>query len=210
MEVNQPAPARVGDRRVRRSRTALMQAAVALVAERGATAVTVSELAEAADVSRQLVYQQFGDRDTLLLEAALDLARRELVPLITQTPQTPGGRTAVLAMTRHFAHHRSFYRAMLTGPCAFRLNRALHGLLGPFNEQLVRRMSDQPLAPELVGDLTGFITGGSAAVFNAWVTDGPDPLDPEAFADRLMRMLSVITGALDELAIALPEKRQRR
>jgi hypothetical protein len=37
----------------------------------------------AADVSRQLVYQQFGDRDTLLLEAALDLATTELVRRVT-------------------------------------------------------------------------------------------------------------------------------
>jgi AcrR family transcriptional regulator len=71
-----PLPA---DRRARRSRRALMRAAVALVGERGSTNVPVSDLAEAADVSRQLVYQQFGDRDTLLLEAALDLATDELV-----------------------------------------------------------------------------------------------------------------------------------
>ena len=77
MELNPAEPAR--DRRVRRSRAALMRAAVALVSERESTAVTVSEIAEAADVSRQVLYQQFGDRDALLLEAALDLVRRELL-----------------------------------------------------------------------------------------------------------------------------------
>ncbi|MFE7836069.1 TetR family transcriptional regulator [Streptomyces sp. NPDC057474] len=39
-----------------------------------------SDIAEAADVSRRVVYQHFGDRDTLLLEAGLGLARRELLP----------------------------------------------------------------------------------------------------------------------------------
>ena len=72
-------PAR--DRRVRRSRAALMAAAITLVTERGTADVPVSDLAEAADVSRRLVYQQFRDRDTLLLEAALDLAGRGCSPL---------------------------------------------------------------------------------------------------------------------------------
>lgn len=68
------------DRRVRRSRAALMAAAVRLVSERGTSDIPVTDLAEAADVSRRLVYLQFGDRDTLLTEAAIDLVRRELLP----------------------------------------------------------------------------------------------------------------------------------
>jgi AcrR family transcriptional regulator len=185
-----------------------MRAAVTLVAGRGTTAVTVSDIAEAADVSRQLVYLQFRDRESLLLAAALDLAERELVPRITQSPD--GGRMRVLATTRHFAEHRSFYRAMLTGPCAFQLTKALNGLFSPFSEQLVHLMSDQRLPPELVEDLTGFVVGGWAAVFNTWVVEDPGPLDAEAFADRLMRMLSVITGATREPAGTTDEKEQRR
>ena len=75
-------PAR--DRRVRRSRAVLMAAAVTLVSERGTADVPVAEIADTADVSRRLVYQQFHDRETLLLEAALDLARRELLPRFTE------------------------------------------------------------------------------------------------------------------------------
>ncbi|MFI1212945.1 TetR family transcriptional regulator [Streptomyces sp. NPDC020802] len=37
--------------------------------ERGTSAVALSDIAEAADVSRKVVYQPFGDRDTQLLEA---------------------------------------------------------------------------------------------------------------------------------------------
>src|SRR5215472_1591063 len=70
---------RTRDRRVVRSRSALMRAAVALVGERGTTAVPIPDIAEAADVSRQLVYLHFGNREMLLLEAALDLARKELL-----------------------------------------------------------------------------------------------------------------------------------
>jgi AcrR family transcriptional regulator len=189
---------RAQDRRVLRSRSALMRAAVALVAERGTTAVSLSDIAEAADVSRQLVYLQFGDRDALLLEAALDLARRELLPHLQDAPEALAGRSRALATARHFADHRSFYRAMLTGSCAFALNRALNGLLIPLNWLLATRMLGERHEPATAGDLATFLTGGGAAIFNTWVIEGEDPLDPEQFTDRLMHMLSVLTGAVHE------------
>ena len=86
--------ASVTDKRVRRSRAALMHAAIALVSERGTAAVSISDIAEAADVSRPVLYQHFGDRDTLLLETALDLAARELLPRITDTTDTSSTDTS--------------------------------------------------------------------------------------------------------------------
>src|SRR2546421_10108622 len=80
MQSESSQESRTRDRRVQRSRSALMAAAVRLVSERGTTTIPVTDLAEAANVSRQLVYLQFGDRESLLVEAAVDLLRRELVP----------------------------------------------------------------------------------------------------------------------------------
>jgi len=182
------------DRRVRRSRAALMGAAVALVSQQGTAAVALSELAEAADVSRQVVYQQFGDRDTLLLAAALDLASRELLPRLAEAPLTAFDRGPALAMARHFAQHRAFYRALLTGSCAFALNKGLTELLIPVNRQIVRGMFGESLDPRTVDDLATFLTGGGAAFFNTWVVEGADPLDPEEFADRLLRLMPIVAA----------------
>jgi len=187
------APAR--DRRVRRSRAALLGAAIALVSERGTTAIPLSDIAEAADVSRQLIYQQFGDRDTLLLEAALDLAQRELLPAVADaSPAT--GRAKALAMARYFADYRLFYRAMLTGACAFDLNKALTGMIMPLNRRVVQRIYGEQLDGDMVEGIALFLTGGAAAIFNDWVVEGTDPLDPEEFTDRYMRMVSVVTDAM--------------
>jgi AcrR family transcriptional regulator len=161
---------------------------VELVGERGTTNVAVSELAEAADVSRQLIYQQFGDRDSLLLEAAVDLARRELAEPID--PDREVAANGIAAALHHFAQHRAFYRAMLTGPCAYRLTVALSDLLSPFNRELVRRMPG--VRADVVDDLTMFVTGGWAAVINDWIINGPEPLDVDAFAARLMKLLRAI------------------
>jgi AcrR family transcriptional regulator len=194
MEIESTA-ASVQDRRVRRSRAALMHATITLVSERGTAAVAISDIADAADVSRPVLYQHFGDRDTLLLEAALDLAARELLPRITGTaPADPRGRA--LAVARHFADHRAFYRAMLMSSSGFALNRSISGLLLPVNRQLVQQMSGSTLDPQVAEDLATFVTGGGAALVNTWVVEGADPLDPEAFTDRLMRVVPVAIGAL--------------
>jgi AcrR family transcriptional regulator len=196
MEADWTTEAPAKDRRVRRSRAALLRAAVELVADRESAAVPVSDIAEAADVSRQVLYQQFGDRDTLVLEAALDLVRRELLDGLPD-PATPGGeRASMLALAGHFAAHRRFYRALLTSSSAFALNKALTSLFLPLNRQLVGRLHGDRLGPRGVDDLARFLTGGAAAVVNTWVVEGPDPLDPEEFADRHMAIRAVVTATI--------------
>jgi len=182
---------------VRRSRAALFAAAVRLVTERQTTAISVSDLAEAADMSRRVVYLQFQDRDTLLLEAALDLLRREHLDEsrggIGDAPESRA--TSVLAMAAHFAEHQTFYRTMLTGTCAYAFNKELCGLFAPFNRQIVLQRHGPDLDPGIVDDLTDFLTGGVAAIVHTWIVDGPAPLVPEDLTSRLARLLPLITGA---------------
>jgi AcrR family transcriptional regulator len=165
-----------------------MAAAVALVTERDTADVPVSDIAEAADVSRRLVYQQFGDRDTLLLEAALDLARRELLPRVAESPQSADRDDRMLAVAQHMAAYRPFYRALLTSPCAFALTKALNSLLLPVNRDGVRQLFGDRLDAHTIEDLATFMTGGWGAFVLTWVVEGPQPLDPEQFTDRLQRI----------------------
>ncbi|MGW0711413.1 TetR/AcrR family transcriptional regulator [Streptomyces sp. NPDC002643] len=169
-----------------------MRAAFALVTEQGTAAVALSDIAEAADVSRRLVYEHFGDRDTLLLEAGLDLARRELLPRLQDGTDQLTAREQTLALCQHFAEHRTFYRALLTSSCGVALNRGLISLLVPVNRESLRRLYGNRLAPDTVDDLATLLSGGGSAFFTTWVVEGADPLDPEAFADRLLRVTSVL------------------
>ncbi|WP_035737858.1 TetR/AcrR family transcriptional regulator [Glycomyces arizonensis] len=186
--LHQAAPAK--DRRVRRSRAALLDATVALVTEHGTAAVPLSEIAEVADVSRQLVYQHFGDRETLLLEAALDLAGAELIPRLEAIVGPDGTRERVLAVARHFAAHRVFYRALCNSSVAFAMNKALTAMLLPCNRQAVRRALGEDADAREVEDFSLFLTGGGAAFVSTWVVEGGDPLDPEEFTERFMRLVA--------------------
>ena len=178
------------DPRVRRTRAAVLRAAFDLVSERGTTAVTISEIAEAADVSRRVVYQHFGDLDSVLLEAGLDLARRELLPRLADLREPVDGRAETLVMTRHFADNQVFYRALLTGSCAFALDRGLISLMLPLNRQGVAHKYGDRLSAQAIDDLATFITGGASAFVTTWVVDGAP--DPEAFTDRLLNVISLM------------------
>jgi AcrR family transcriptional regulator len=179
------------DRRVLRSRSSLMAAAVRLVSERGTTSLPVAELSDAADVSRQLVYLQFGDRDGLLVAAAADLVERELIREIRGDGLPRHAR--ILATARHFAEYRAFYRAMLTGSCAFPMTQALNRLFGTLVDPAGLREVFGGLDESAARDLAALITGGAGAIVNDWVIDADEPLDPEALADRLARVISAIT-----------------
>lgn len=188
MDLHETEPAL--DPRVRRTRAAVLRAAVDLVSARGTTAVTVSEIAEAADVSRRVVYQHFGDLDAVLLEAGLDLARRELLPRLTNAGQPLDPREETLAVTRHFAEHQVFYRALLTGSSAYALDRGLISLLLPVNRLGVEHQYGDRLSGQVVDDVAAFITGGAGSFITAWVIEGAH--DPEAFTDRLIAVISAL------------------
>ncbi|CAM5302787.1 TetR/AcrR family transcriptional regulator [Streptomyces aurantiogriseus] len=187
-------------RRVLRSRAALMAAAVRLVSERGTTAIPVIDFSEAADVSRQLVYIQFGDRDALLVAAATDLVERELIPEVGD--DSAPHRARLLAMARHFVRHRPFYRAMLTGSCAFPMTRALNRLFGSLITMTGLRETFGDLDEATAEDLKALITGGTGAIVNDWLIDADDPLDPEELADRLLRLSTVLVSSRPALAPA--------
>ena len=178
---------------MRRSRAALMGAAVRLVSERGTTDIPVTDLAEAADVSRRLVYLQFGDRDALLVAAAADLVTRELLAGDAAGPASEAGEAGVLALARHFAAYRSFYRAMVTGSCAFAMTRTLDGLFSAANRVAVRELFG-PLDGAAEHDLARFVAAGTGGVVNDWLIDGADPLDPEDLARRLLRLRAALAA----------------
>lgn len=167
-----------------------MAAAVRLVSEQGTTTLPVADLSNAADVSRQLVYLQFGDRDALLVAAAADLVERELLPEVRD--DSAPHRVRLLAMARHFARHRSFYRAMLTGSCAFPMARALNRLFAPLVTGEGLREVFGELDETTARDLAAMFTGGTGAIVNDWVIEAADPLDPEELADRLLRVTTVL------------------
>lgn len=183
----------VGDRRVQRTRAALLAAAVRLVSERGTTSIAVTDLADAASVSRQVVYLQFGDRDSLLAAAAMDLAERELYPLFPDL-SADTLRSRVLAAARHLAGHHRFYRALVTGSCNFALRTAAIRSFDQLHRQKPVPILDTLPPPDAAVAGT-FVVGGVMAVIDDWLlADREREPDPLVLTDRLLALAVTFTG----------------
>ncbi|NEW47989.1 TetR/AcrR family transcriptional regulator [Nocardia cyriacigeorgica] len=184
------------DPRVRRTRAALLAAAVTVVTAHGSTDFSVTELADAAGVSRRVLYQHFGDLDGLLVAAAVELMTRELAPAMIELARAttgPAGEQSVpiAEFAAHFAAHRRFYRALLTGSCAYAAHRQVGELFAPFSQAAARQLFDD-LDDHLAAEIGAYFTAGTTMSFAQWIIDAPEPLDPEQFADRLGRVQTVL------------------
>lgn len=104
------------DRRIERTRRAVVDATVDLVSRRGSH-VGMTEIAQAAGVSRKAVYENFGSRDQVLLQTTVNLLRAEL-SLKSATLSGEGDVLERLAHTvaDHMIEYRDYYTAVLSGP----------------------------------------------------------------------------------------------
>lgn len=86
-------------------KNALRAAAAALLAERGAEALSLREISQAAGVSHAAAYRHYADKQALLADLA-EAGFRELVAINRQTvAATPGGPVAQLqALGRAYVH----------------------------------------------------------------------------------------------------------
>lgn len=172
---------------MRRTRAALYSAAVRLVSERQSTSVSLTELADEADLSRQAVYSHFPDRDSVLVAAGIDLIEQQLFPDLLDCE---GGdwQSMVLLATRHLAHYRSFYRALGAGPCAYQAEKAVVGAVSRMQQEPDGRLMDG-----LDGDVATFVIGGCFSLFTQWLSADTPP-EPDAMTDRLLGLVAQLFG----------------
>ncbi len=83
---------------------------------------------------------------------------------------------------------------MLTGSCAYAAIRTVNSLFRPYSVAGARQLFGD-LDEQAAGEVADFFTGATAMALTGWLVDGPVPLDPDGFAERLPRIQSVITGA---------------
>ncbi|AHH18389.1 putative transcriptional regulator, TetR family [Nocardia nova SH22a] len=176
----------LSDPRVRRSRAAIMDATIALVTERETSAISMTELAEAAGVSRPVLYQHYGDRDRILCAAMTALIDRELMPNFA--PDLADPLLAAQTLTEHFAHHRRFYRALLLGPAALMVLRTITDLFIASGAEALRQRSDGTVSEARIHELAKFLSSGGAMALAEWLVDGSEPLDPATRAAMLIRL----------------------
>lgn len=166
------------DRRIERTRKAVVDATVELVARRGSH-VGMTEIAHAAGVSRKAVYENFGSRDQVLLQTTVNLLRAQLA-LKSATFTGEGDILERLAHTvvDHMSEYRDYYSAVLSGPGGYLASNALVVQLAAAYRQLrhdqhqsgVSALHDRFLIHGLLGVLTEALVEHDSADLHAVVT----------------------------------------
>lgn len=167
------------DRRVHRTRTALYDALVALIRERGVEAVTVEDIIRRADVSRSTFYAHFTGKHDLL---AKSLDRLKAMLEAVAAAEAVDGTAWSLALFRHIEAYSDVYHALAGAAEGQVLRQAIRGVLVGF----VRDRVATP--PGLPATLAAAYAADCLMTTITWWLERQPGLPPEA-VDHLFRRL---------------------
>lgn len=100
------------DRRIQRTRGLLQDALVELIMEKGYEAITIQDILDRANVGRSTFYENFYDKDDLLLSGFEHLRDDFEQYLAVQVINDESPWQLSLSMFRHAQEHRQLYQAM--------------------------------------------------------------------------------------------------
>ncbi len=167
------------DARIVRTRRRLQEALFALARERGIDHVSVSDIAERAEVNRSTFYQHYSDKETLLADA-LDLVAQEAGAKIDGIdPTAPLAPEVLVEFLQHIETHADLYSRVFTEPgygvVLARLRDQLHVAIMAAAEGHESHQVDVP--PDVVA---AGVAGSIIGVIGAWLSREDRPPAVEA------------------------------
>ncbi|MDR7303774.1 TetR/AcrR family transcriptional regulator [Haloactinomyces albus] len=180
----------VEDRRTKRTRRALSDALVALVLERGFTALTVEDIAERADVARATFYSHVQGKEELFARVTsdlmADLAERTR-PAITENAVGFTGKP-LLELLRHAHDERDRYRIVLRGEGDGKpLHMFMDSLAQAVAEEFRVRAERNGVTPRIDAELLARVwVGEQIAVLQWWVSQDTPPMPAEEVSRMLL------------------------
>jgi AcrR family transcriptional regulator len=180
------------DRRVRRTRTALRDALLALTHERGWDAVNVLDVCERADVARSTFYTHFADKEELLLSGfdALRAALRATTDEASRSAPTVLGFLG--GLIEHAQENAKLFRALV----GKRAGQAAQKGFRQFVFELVREdlLAAFPGDPSV--EAAARYAGGGISELLIWSIDRRSPLPSTDLQELCMRLTTPVLGTL--------------
>jgi AcrR family transcriptional regulator len=176
------------DRRVRRTRRALISAFNRLVLTQRYEDIRVGDIIEAADVGRSTFYDHFSGRDDLHLEAL-----SHPMSVLADAAAGQGDAGKLTHLLEHFWENRTLARASLVGPQRAGIARMLAGQI---EDRLGGRSPDRDLPIRLAAIQ---LADGHLGLIRAWV-HGEASARPAVLSDAIIRSSDAALAALFEVA----------
>ncbi|HLZ62236.1 MAG TPA: TetR/AcrR family transcriptional regulator [Ktedonosporobacter sp.] len=156
------------DRRIRKTRQAIFEAFVGLMAEKKFEQITMNEIADRADVNRGTVYLHFVDKFDLL-DQCIEAHVVQLVESCCglETADAPS-KAVLLRAFEHLEQHAFLYGTLLAnkGVPAFR-NRLMAVMLQILDEHIETSGLNQDMNREI---LVQFLASAIIGVLEWWIT----------------------------------------
>ena len=177
------------DPRAERVRARLRTAALALAHERPVDELTVGDIVSRAEVSRQVFYRHFTDRDDAIATAFT-------VAFAAATADITGDAKArILRLFGYAAEHRSMYRNIVPSAVTQRVVTAFRAELQPACQDIathgMRVVS--PIAGLTPESVSRFLVGGFMEVLRSWMED-PDSTDLVGRAAAALDTVNALLG----------------
>jgi AcrR family transcriptional regulator len=173
-----PPAAHRTDRRVDRTRAALMRAFVDLMFSQDLETITVAGIVERANVGRSTFYTHFRGRQDIL-KASLEFPSLPLARAATEDV----GAESLLGLLAHFRQQRRLARAFTGGAMRQLWVHRLAELIEPHLMALARRAQARPLLPPSLAALA--IAELQIGMVVHWLASHAPP-SPEATAGALI------------------------
>ncbi|MEV5545329.1 TetR/AcrR family transcriptional regulator [Streptomyces sp. NPDC052309] len=171
------------------ARESLLDAACSALARRPWSAVRMVDVAAAAGVSRQTLYNEFGSKEGL----ARALVRREADGFLAGVERVLAGTgdprerlTATAEWTASAARENALVRAMLTGCWSERLPSPTLKAVPSSSAVPAQRRADGALPSP--GDLVALVRDRAVAVLSGPGTPGPDAADLTRSCELVVRL----------------------
>ena len=174
----------IADRRVRRTRRALISAFNRLVTERRLDDIKVADIIAAADVGRSTFYEHYSGRRDIHIDAMATP-----MSVLADAATGRGDEDALTALLEHFWQNRALARSTLQGDNA----KAAIRLLA---DQITDRLNERPGATDLPVRLAAMqMAQGHLGLVLAWVS-GEASARPAQLAPVILQSSNAAVEAL--------------
>ena len=185
------------DRRSRRSQKLLFEALTDLIRQKDYEQITVSEIAERADVARVTFYAHFDSKEALLL-SSLDTLFAQAADRMGQFSRQDllsGSADPSMAIFELVQRDPALFQVILNGQGGALILRRFRNYAATGTHRLLENLGEDVSIPRTV--IANFIAGALLAVVSGWLEEGmkqtPDEM-AAAFYQLLRPSIVVVLG----------------
>ena len=190
------------DRRIQRTRDALMAALLELIQEKGFGAVSIQELVDRANVGRSTFYQHYESKEDLLLTGFEDMKAMLEVKPTDEKPAATGDGGRLLNFTtelfQHLHENVRLFRAMAGKKGGTLMHQGMEKMIEELvYEDLARRLGSKNIQRGSLNAVCRMTAGAFSSLIPQWL--GTEPVLPPKEVEQFFRqyVLAGISAVID-------------